>query len=381
MNWKKAEILIVKLIENNISEEDSKWLVEWLEDDEHLDYFNSFVEINYLIQSKSTFDVDASLKEVKRRIKPKSTRMFSAFLKYAASIIVLLGSAYFLFFNNAIPNVETPIVNVNPIKIGTDKATLTLEDGSEVILNKGTSYQTLYVESDGEALVYHDNNDQSHEILYNILTIPRGGQFFVQLSDGTKIWLNSESQLKYPKKFIDGKPRKVELVYGEAFFDVSPSTNHKGSKFRVLNNSQEIEVLGTKFNLKAYKDDANIYTTLKEGKIEVKTSSAKQLLIPNQQAKVAIQNKNVTVIEVDVDAEIAWIYGNFVFQNKPLVDIIKVLSRWYDVDIEIQNQSLESVEFNGKLSKQQNLEDILILIKNTNHIKQYEKNDNKILLN
>lgn len=374
VDWKKAEILIVKLIENNISEQESEWLTQWLQDEEHLDYFNSFVEINYLIQSKSTFDPHASLKQVKRRVKPKTRRLFPFLLKYAAAIVILLGSAYFLFFNNAIPNEDTPIVIANTITTGTNKATLTLEDGSEVVLNKGTSYQTAYVESDGEALVYQNETEKQTEIVYNILTIPRGGQFFVQLSDGTKVWLNSESQLKYPKNFIEGNPRHVELVYGEAYFEVSPSTAHNGSAFNVASRNQIIEVLGTQFNVKAYQDEQATYTTLVEGKIALETNDQKKILKPNDQAVVVGNKGAITIKVVEVFNEISWKDGVFSFKGKSLVDIMKVLSRWYDVEVVFENKALETMTFRGVLGKDQSIEDILSAIQMSSIINAFEIN-------
>ena len=105
------------------------------------------------------------------------------------------------------------------------------------------------------------------------------------MSDGTQVWLNSESQLKYPVNFIKGQTRQVELVYGEAYFDVSPSVEHNGAKFKVFNQSQEVEVLGTEFNVKAYKDETNIYTTLVEGRVVIDNGALKQSLLPKSTVK------------------------------------------------------------------------------------------------
>ena len=379
VDWKKAEILIVKLFENNISEQESEWLTQWLQDQEHLDYFNSFVEINYLIQSKSTFDPHASLKEVKQRIKPKTQRLFPSLLKYAAAIVLLLGSAYFLFFNKAVSNDDVPIGIVNTIKAGTDKAILTLEDGSEVVLNKETSYQTPYVESDGKALVYQNENETPTEIVYNILTIPRGGQFFVQLSDGTKVWLNSQSQLKYPKTFTADNPRDVELVYGEAYFEVSPSTANNGMPFNVVSKNQNIEVLGTQFNVKAYQDEQATYTTLVEGKIALEAKGHKKILKPNQQAVVDNADR-ITVKTVEVYNEVSWKDGVFSFKGKPLKELMTVLSRWYDVEVVFENSALETITFKGVLGKEQSIEDILFAIKAASFINSYDITDKTITI-
>ena len=175
------------------------------------------------------------------------------------------------------------------------------------------------------------------------------------------------------------KPRKVELVYGEAYFDVSPSTNPKGAKFKVLNHAQEVEVLGTEVNLKAYKDEASIYTTLVEGKVVVGNGIFKQNLIPNQQSIVDTLNDTLSVIKVDVKGEISWKDGVFIFVDKPLIDIMKVISRWYDVDIIFENKELESLEFMGALNKNQSIEEILSIMKSYS-INNFEIKEKTIIL-
>ena len=151
---------------------------------------------------------------------------------------------------------------------------MTLADGSKIALEKGTPVQTQNANSNGEELIYESSKNTSR-LVYNYLTIPRGGQFVIKLSDGTKVWLNSASQLKFPVAFIEGESREVELVYGEAYFEVSPSTAHKGAHFQVYNKKQKVEVVGTEFNIKAYKDESNIYTTLVNGKVNVETGNKK----------------------------------------------------------------------------------------------------------
>lgn len=218
------------------------------------------------------------------------------------------------------------------------------------------------------------------EVLYNYLTIPRGGQFFVELSDGTKVWLNSESKLKYPVHFIEGKPRNVELVYGEAYFDVSPSANHKGASFNVSSRGQSIEVIGTAFNVKAYKDETMTYTTLVEGRIALNTQNKSRVLEPNQQALLNEINLSVEVKPVDVYNEISWKDGVFSFKGKSLKELTRVISRWYDVDVVFKNKEVESMTFKGVLGKNQPIEDILSSIKSASTINTYEIINNTIYI-
>ncbi len=301
-------------------------------------------------------------------------------LKYAVAAAVVVLISISLLFNNNISNENTPAIVNNTIKVGTDKATLILEDGSVITLEKGKEYTAGNVKSNGEELVYNSKNSAKTEIASNYLTIPRGGQFFVQLSDGTKVWLNSESQLKYPVAFVDGETREVELLYGEAYFEVSPSTNHGGSKFKVHTQMQHVEVLGTEFNIKAYKDETNIYTTLVEGKVAISNARTRQILAPNQQSNLSVKNNDIAITTVDVYSETSWRKGLFVFKGMPLKEIMKVLSRWYDVDIVFADAKLGNVKFNGVLNKNQNLEEILTTIKNTDFINAYEIKNNKITL-
>ncbi|TGV00561.1 FecR family protein [Flavivirga rizhaonensis] len=299
----------------------------------------------------------------------------------AASLILFIAFNFFFKDNQLLvdPINKSVIVN-NDIKIGTDKAILTLEDGTGVILEKGENYIADNLSSNGEALIYNTAREKKTEIAYNYLTIPRGGQYQVKLSDGTIVWLNSESQIKYPVSFPKGEARQVELLYGEAYFDVSPSTNHNGAKFKILTGIQEVEVLGTEFNIKAYKDEKTIYTTLVEGKVAIKNGELNNILSPNQQSILNTKNNDLVIAKVDTFSEIAWKRGVFSFKNKSLKDIMKVLSRWYDVDVVFIDKTLEDVQFKGVLSKNQNIEEILILIKNTNFINAYEINNNTIIL-
>lgn len=380
---KKHEVdrLIIRLIDNSISDEESDKLATWLEKPENLKYFNEFIELNHLINSQRKFDHNYSLREFVKTTQSKSKHLNMRLFYAAASVVILISVVFFFNKRDTGNNIITPVIVNNNIKIGTDKATLTLENGTVIPLEKGQKYISSNLESTGEALVYKSTNtNNTSEVLYNYLTIPRGGQFHVILSDGTEVWLNSETQLKYPVAFVEGETRKVELVYGEAYFEVSPSTEHYGSKFRMLAKGQEIEVLGTEFNVKAYQDETFIYTTLVEGKVALNTLNSSKILTPNDQSVLNTKTNAIAIKQVNTYYETAWKKGFFAFKNKSLKDIMKVLERWYDIEVAFEDEALETVEFKGVLSKNQNIEEILILIKNTNYINAYEINNNKIVI-
>lgn len=380
MEHHKIDNLIVKHLENSITAEESSLLEDWLKDSNNKIYFNEFVEINYLINSKNQFNYTSFLEKFKVITKSNSQIKFRKYLKYAAAVLIFISAGYFI--NQDLARVDKNVVETQ-IKIGTNKATLTLEDGSEVVLEKGNIYSSKTANSDGEKIIYKNAQNNSKEtksnIAYNYLTIPRGGEFYVQLSDSTKVWLNSETKIKFPVKFASGKIRKVELIYGEAYFDISSSTKHNGASFKVITQAQEVEVLGTEFNIKAYKYENEIATTLVEGKLAVGINNKTEILNPTQQLNYNISNKTIKILTVNTDHETSWRKGYFSFSGKPLKEIMNVISRWYDIEIEFENELNENKKFNGSLSRNQNIENILLTIKNTNNI-NYEIKSDKIII-
>jgi len=383
--------IIVKFLSRQATFLELEALEKWMQNPKNEKLFSSYIRTNYAIEyNMKKFNSEKIkaqlLKEIGNERKVFKLKKIRRRISYfaAAVIIGILTTTY--VFKDTIFNApveSAPIIvnaTTNTILPGTDKATLTLEDGSVVILEKGDTYKTQNANSNGQQIVYKVGDKKPLEIVYNYLTIPRGGQFFIKLSDGTQVWLNSESQLKYPVSFIEGEARVVELVYGEAYFDVSPSTEHKGSKFKVFNQSQEVEVLGTEFNIKAYKDETNIYTTLVEGKVAISSGNQYDKLIPGQQSNLNLQNKSILIAKVDVYAETSWRNGIFSFRGKQLKDIMKVISRWYDVDVVFENKQLENITFKGVLGKNQDIQDILETIKSLSIIKTYEIDGNQIIL-
>ncbi|MDO5980184.1 FecR family protein [Flavivirga spongiicola] len=373
--------LLNKLYDGSITKKELEKLSYFFHNNQELkswpEHFGSKTEIEERIFSRLQSDIHKeSSKEI--RVIPLYKK---AIFKYsvAASVVFLISLTYFFNRNNSTPSIVSPTIVEENIKPGTDKATLTLEDGSVIELDKSQMYQNKNVRSNGSQIVYETNDEATNEIVYNYLTIPRGGEYHIILSDGTQVWLNSESQLKYPVSFIEGEVRQVELVYGEAYFDVSSNIDHNGTKFIVNNQSQKIEVLGTEFNIKANKNEMNIYTTLVEGEVIINAIGSKQKLLPNQQSNLDIENKNVTIADVDVIPEISWKNGLFIFRNKSLKEIMRVIERWYDVDIVFVNKDLESVKFRGVIKKQVSIEEILTIMKSSS-INSYDINNRTIIL-
>ncbi len=371
MNVNTINSLIKKYREGIATDQELETLLKWYREKAYKDA--EFPDDENAIR-------DAMLTRLLVEIKPKNNLKLFKQLAIAASLLFLLGVGVFYTMKD---NSKKQIAKNNnvqqDIQPGRDKAILTLEDGSELVLGKGSVYQSKSVKSNGENIEYRSNDEKSNKIVYNFLTVPRGGKFFIKLSDGTQVWLNAESQLKFPVNFIPGKTRSVELVYGEAYFDVSPSTIHGGDNFEVMNRHQVVEVVGTEFNIKAYKDDSNLYTTLVEGKIILDAGDSKQNLLPNQQSNLDLKKNSISIKTVDVNPEISWIKGLFSFKEMPLKEIMKVISRWYDVDVVFKNTDLEKVKFKGTLSRDQDIEEILSIMKSTT-IQSYEIKNRTIII-
>lgn len=366
-NVQEFRNLIKKFFDGTINESENEKLHN---------YYESFQKTNEWVEELgSEEDVrNKMLTRILKSIQKKNVVACNPFYKtsffkvaIAASIALLLSLSF--IYNHTPKFVDTPlVVDAKAITIGTDKATLTLGDGTIVDLENGKSYKTSQVQSNGKEIIYHTAETDKKEVVYNYLTIPRGGQFFLKLSDGTQVWLNSESQLKYPVNFISGETRQVELVYGEAYFDVSPSTSHQGAKFKVVSSTQNITVFGTAFNLKAYMDENEIVTTLVEGKVELEQGENRTFLQPNQKAILKNNTNFLRVEDVDVSADISWIKGLYIFDDTSLDQIMNTLSRWYDFKIDFENPEQQGILFSGVLERSKSIQDILEKLEATGDI-------------
>lgn len=390
MSTEKIEKAIVKFLVQEANTEDLDLLSVWIEKPENLLLFEEFVAVHYKTTLAMAEPIPEEMKEkLLQKIRSDKTQekkynLKKRLIRYAAAAIVtgVIAAGYLIAESNS-NNIKPDVKNLktvnNNIKAGTNKATLTLENGNRITFAKGSTIQTKNASSNGEQIIYKPALNLA-KLSYNILTTPRGGQFFVKLSDGTKVWLNSQTQLKYPVSFIEGKSRKVELVYGEAYFDVSHSTLHNGSGFVVENKDQNVKVLGTEFNIKAYKDESSVFTTLVKGKIALENADHNQILKPGQQAAFNSLNNTLQLMSVDVYDQISWKEGIFSFKRTKLKDIMKTLSRWYDMEVVFENKKVMEKSFNGDLGKDQKIEEILESLKSIGIIKNYEINDKKVIL-
>lgn len=288
----------------------------------------------------------------------------------AASIALFIAAAWaFVHYTSSKPSM--PIVvnepTQQPVQImpGNNKAILQLSGGRTILLDS-TADGSLINEGDariskkdGQIVYQQSGNAATEEDRYNTLITPKGGQYQLILSDGTKVWMNAASSLKYPSSFT-GSTREVELT-GEAYFEVA---KNPGKPFHVQLNGMDIEVLGTHFNVNAYDNEESINTTLLEGVVKVKGGLNDVQLKPGQQASGQPGKALRVLNDVDVDGVVAWKNGYFQFDQAGLDVLMRQIERWYDVTVKFEGK-VPNRQFGGKISRNSNINDVLRILELT----------------
>lgn len=302
-----------------------------------------------------------------------------------AAVLLVAASGIVLFYTRTQSN-QHPIVAQTPtyqIKPGGDKATLTLADGSKIVLDSAGNGQ-LAVQDNTQinkvtngSISYEaaDNQTANNKVVYNTLTTPRGGKFALTLADGTSVTLDAESSITYPVTFT-GKERRVTIT-GQAYFEV---VHNAAQPFRVVTKGQVIEDIGTAFNVNAYQDDPSVKVTLAEGLINVSNSLKTVSLVPGQQAEINDGQQNIRVNEANVSEVVAWKNGWFAFHNEPVKSVMKQAARWYDVDIEYEGADI-SKRFGGNISKYKDISELLENLRITGGINYRIEGRRIILIN
>jgi len=293
---------------------------------------------------------------------------------YAAAAVMLLILSSGLYFNNlkkktpVIAKTESPRFK-NDVLPGDNRAILILDDGSQINLDDAqngvlASENNTDIRKTGSGQLEYSTGDKLIEtVKYNTLSTPMGGQYQLSLPDGSKVWLNSGSSIRFPTTFI-GKERVVELK-GEAYFDI---TKNKKMPFIVrTNNSMDIKVLGTQFNVMAYDDEKSINTTLVEGSVQILKESGTAFLEPGQAAILNKGTGKIKVAEADIDEAVAWKNGYFMFSNENIESIMRKVSRWYNIDVDYQG-NLSNKDFVGTISRDKNISELLKMLELTGAI-------------
>lgn len=358
MNNNEAKELLKKYSEGKCTEAEIAILETWYLIDDHEPLSLSIEELDAAkAEIWQALPVHEKLKQPKTKYWIGMPINFNSIAAAAIATICLSFSLY--FYLNEHKTVQKTAKTEAVILPGTQKAVLTLADGSSIALNNASNGTlanqsgTNVVKTNDGQLIYQDNNVNTapKDIHFNSLSVPRGGYYILTLVDGTKVWLNSESTLKYPTAFASNE-RVVELT-GEGYFEVAHRSNQP---FKVITNKQTVEVLGTHFNINAYPNENSIATTLVQGSVKVSIGENSKIIVPGQQANVV--NNNITVKKVNIDNVTAWVDNTFIFEDEELGSIMRKVERWYDIDV-VCPQNLAKMRFNGIISRDKNIKQVL----------------------
>ncbi|WP_142785832.1 FecR family protein [Changchengzhania lutea] len=351
MKSTKGKKLLAKYFTNSITATELDDLMLWLEKQDTEDLFISSSKIDYAIRNNmSQYNTKKAEKMLLDKIRKDKTILnrlkITKFFKYAAIAILFVSIGYFVQNNfNPSNKIDVTTINKNEIILQLEDGNIKVlsEDGTEKVVNKDGK---IIGAQKGNQLIY-DNKPTLETLVYNTLTVPYGKRFELKLSDGTHVYLNAGTSLKYPVKFLKGKKRQVYLN-GEAFFDVTKDTNHP---FIVNMNNVGVRVFGTKFNASSYPENDEVTTVLVEGSVSVfdnnmdydeKTASP---LKSGYLASWNKHNKEISIEEADLEMHTAWIEGRILFRHVPFKNIIKKLERHYDVTIMNNNKNLDKEFF------------------------------------
>lgn len=361
--------LIIRHMQNKLPDEEWAELENWLQEDgeNYLLYeelmdeekLGAAMDMLYTIDPEEAYE-RLSQKLALHREAPKRNAQ-KIWWYMAAVLLVLATGVIWLMNSDARPStMPPPLVTAQQKRAGTkpdnEKAVLILADNTSILLDailNGTVARqgnSLVTKKKQGELQYAFTGRDKFDIAYNTIQTPRGGEYSIVLDDGTKIWLNAASSLRFPVHFT-GNERRVQLT-GEAYFEVashvSAETGRK-NPFVVQVDDMNIHAIGTAFNITAYKEDEQTRATVIEGLVKVNSRQKEQLLQPGK--KMVVQNSSVTVEDADIQQETAWKNGRFLFRNTSLQAVMNELARWYDVTI-VYEKPVPSLHFNGEIRRQ-----------------------------
>ena len=376
---KHEHIQEVLLVLSKPQQYSSDFFIKYADDKEMMDLYEEmrkYKEAGLSLNQVSDPDVKLQWDSLNRNIQPKNTwTVFNVFTAIAASVIILFTIGFLFTSDWGFDQDSRMAYNNNEIIPGDSRAVLITSDGQESFLEISDSISIK--EKQGVNIVSINKNTISYqtkgadlhpenETAYNTIKIPRAGEYQLILSDGTKVRLNSETELRYPLKF-NGKTRAVELITGEAYFEVA--TNPE-KPFIVKSKNVDTRVLGTQFNVSAYpKEDLNI--TLLEGKVSLnnKLSKTEHMLVPGDNAKLKENESCISIAKVDVKKQVSWIDGYFYFEKERLEDMLTKLERWYDFKVFYQNPNVKDYVFRMRADRDLPFDEVLNRLEMTGKIK------------
>ena len=375
---KHIKLLFERYLNNHVSREETAELFQYFQDTNNKEALEQMIEnqlesrdkeelIDKMILDRvfGKIDLDTEPQNIKSPTWYKITGV-------AAAIILIISISY-LFLNRSTYNDHTATI----IEPGRDKATLVLSSGKTIVLEDVANGKlteelgTTIEKTEKGGINYKIEGNTDVRIAMNLLNVPKGGQFQITLSDGTKVWLNSNSSLKYPSAF-SASERRVELK-GEAYFEVS---KNKQKPFIVETSLQKVEVLGTKFNINAYDDESSTQTSLAEGSVRVSCKNNTTLLKPGQQS--TLTDQNIAVRSINLDQVLDWKNGDFNFSNNNLKEIMRKISRWYNIEV-IFEGPISQETYVAQISRKKRLNDVLRALQLSGSIK-YSIRNNKLYI-
>lgn len=308
---------------------------------------------------------DRMLLRLNNEILPaKRIRNYTTLRNIAASVIIVMACAGIYIYSR--PVVKTEIarspVEKQTILPGANVATLTLANGESIALNSAGKGRlaiqgnTVITKNEADEISYQvtdGNTSNTTPVAYNTITTPPGGQFTIILPDGSKVWLNAATSLKYPSRF-EGAERHVELT-GEAYFEILKNAN---APFTVSAENTHIQVLGTSFNVMAYKNEPSVKTTLLAGAVSLTANKIQKLLVPGQQATASKTGNDVSLQTVNMEDAIAWKNGYFSFRKENIRTAMNKVARWYNVEVEYSGD-LSNKVLGGTISRTENITKLL----------------------
>ncbi|HEY0175092.1 MAG TPA: FecR domain-containing protein [Pedobacter sp.] len=358
MNNDIAKDLLEKYNAGTATEDEKAWVETW--------YMRFDDKVSAVPQHQVALDEAASWQIFTQQYYSTPKTRSGQWIAAAAVLLVALGTGLYFYTGSDSHAVKTAKVQyAGHIKPGGNKAVLTLANGKRISLTEAKNGQlaeqsgiSITKRADGQLVYTAGKTGLSGSLAYNTIEIPRGGQYQLELPDGTRVWLNAASSLRYPTGF-SGHERRVELK-GEAYFEVA---KNKAMPFHVSSGKQDVEVLGTHFNVNSYTDEKVIETTLLEGSVKVtdQFSHFVQVIRPGQQALLSPDHR-IAVKEADVSKAVAWKNGDFSFRDDDLPYIMRQISRWYDVEVVYQGEIPVS-KFAGQASRKITLGQMMDIIK------------------
>ena len=364
--------LIYKELTGSITTDELQVLEDWINaSKKHKSIYEGFkteLDIEVKQEEYQQVNIEKAWEKLENRLNEKNTKKIYLgrnWIKYAAAILLPIVIGTYLLFQLGTPSEE---LTATIIPSGTQKASLVLSNGEVVNLKekKDTLFEGIGLNKEN-LLAYELASNKLAERLkekYHELIIPVGGEYELKLSDGTKVWLNSLSSIKFPTVFL-GATREV-AISGEAYFEV---TKDASRPFIVRTNDTKIEVLGTSFNIKAYHDENINETTLVEGSVRLSNQNNQEVkLYPGQQGITAKDDLNITVKNVQTQDYTSWKDGEFIFREKEMEEIMRTLERWYDVETTYSSPELKELHFTGDLKRYEAINTHLDMISLTTNV-------------